>query len=156
MFFKNWKFSLSLGTIHLRSRQIFTILDPYPPTVSIPAKCLWRGLLILIYCDLLTIGTWWTPLPPKTCWRLKWMVPKIIKPVIWTQHQRSKVNVRSNFHFRNSFKDPWSHIKYIHKSSCKQKVYWKGRLFVNIRMKYWNFYFRMLTLISFLKCVLSK
>ena len=27
-----------LGTIHLRRRQIFTIFDPYPPTISIPAK----------------------------------------------------------------------------------------------------------------------
>ena len=30
----------SLGTIHLRRRQIFTIFDPYPPTIGIPAKCL--------------------------------------------------------------------------------------------------------------------
>ena len=29
-----------LGTIHLRRRQIFTIFDPYPPTIGIPAKCL--------------------------------------------------------------------------------------------------------------------
>ena len=29
-----------LGTIHLRRRQIFTIFDPYPPTISIPEKCL--------------------------------------------------------------------------------------------------------------------
>ena len=28
------------GTIHLRRRQIFTIFDPYPPTIGIPAKCL--------------------------------------------------------------------------------------------------------------------
>ena len=28
------------GTIHLRRRQIFTIFDPSPPTVGIPAKCL--------------------------------------------------------------------------------------------------------------------
>ena len=27
------------GTIHLRHRQIFTIFDPYPPTIGIPAKC---------------------------------------------------------------------------------------------------------------------
>ena len=63
------------GTIHLRRRQIFTIFDPYPPTIGIPAKCLWRGFLILMYCDLWTIGTWGHPSPPKTCWRLKWMVP---------------------------------------------------------------------------------
>ena len=62
-------------TIHLRRRQIFTIFDPYPPTIGIPAKCLWRGFLILMYCDLLTIGIWGHPSPPKTCWRLKWMVP---------------------------------------------------------------------------------
>ena len=30
----------ALGTIHLRRRQIFTIFDPYPPTIGIPAKCL--------------------------------------------------------------------------------------------------------------------
>ena len=28
------------GTIHLRRRQIFTIFDPFPPTIGIPAKCL--------------------------------------------------------------------------------------------------------------------
>jgi hypothetical protein len=28
-----------------------------------------------MYCDLWTIGTWGHPSPPKTCWRLKWMVP---------------------------------------------------------------------------------
>ena len=31
---------ISFGTIHLRRRQIFTIFDPYPPTIGIPAKCL--------------------------------------------------------------------------------------------------------------------
>ena len=30
----------ALGTIHSRRRQIFTIFDPYPPTIGIPAKCL--------------------------------------------------------------------------------------------------------------------
>ena len=54
---------LTLGTIHLRRRQIFTIFDPYPPTIGIPAKCLWRGFLILTYCDLSTIGTWGHPSP---------------------------------------------------------------------------------------------
>ena len=68
--------TLQLGTIHLRCWQIFTIFDPYPPTIGIPEKCLWRGFLILMYCDLLPIGTWGHPSPPKTCWRLKWMVPK--------------------------------------------------------------------------------
>ena len=43
------------GTIHLRR---LTIFDPYPPTISIPAKCLWRRFSILMYCDLSTIGTW--------------------------------------------------------------------------------------------------
>ena len=53
-----------LGTIHLRRWQIFTIFDPYPPTIGIPAKCfLWRGFLILMYCDLWTIGTWGHPSP---------------------------------------------------------------------------------------------
>ena len=52
-----------MGTIHLRRRQIFTIFDPYPPTIGIPAKCLWRRFLILMYCDLSTI---------ETCWRLGW------------------------------------------------------------------------------------
>ena len=27
---------MTLGTIHLRRRQIFTIFDPYPPTIGIP------------------------------------------------------------------------------------------------------------------------
>ena len=31
---------INLGTIHLRRQQIFTIFDPYPPTIGIPAKCL--------------------------------------------------------------------------------------------------------------------
>ena len=69
---------LSLGTIHSRRRQIFTIFDPYPPTIGIPAKCLWRGFLILMYCDLLTISTWEHPSPPpKTCWRLVMDSPTI-------------------------------------------------------------------------------
>jgi hypothetical protein len=56
--------SMYLGTIlHLRRWQIFTIFDPYPPTIGIPAKCLSRGFLILMYCDLLTIGTWGHPYP---------------------------------------------------------------------------------------------
>ena len=59
--------SFHLGTIHLRHWQIFTSFDPYPPTIGIPAKCLWRGFLILMYCDLWTIGTWRHPYPPKTC-----------------------------------------------------------------------------------------
>ena len=33
-------FQVYFGTIHLRRRQIFTIIDPYPPTIGIPAKCL--------------------------------------------------------------------------------------------------------------------
>ena len=66
-----------LGTIHLRRRQIFMIFDTYPPSIGIPAKCLWRGFFILMYCELLTIGTRGHPSPPKTFWRLKWMVPKL-------------------------------------------------------------------------------
>ena len=31
---------------------------------------------ILMYCDLLANGKWGHPFPPKTCWRLKLMVPK--------------------------------------------------------------------------------
>jgi len=73
----DFRLSEHIGTIHLRRRQIFTIFDPYPPTIGIPAKCLWRGFLILMYCDLWTIGTWGHPSPPKTCWRLKWMVPNL-------------------------------------------------------------------------------
>ena len=73
--FKGHQQAAALETIHLRRRQIFTNFDPYPPTICIPAKCLWRGFLILMYCDLWTIGTWGHPSPPKTCWRLKWMVP---------------------------------------------------------------------------------
>ena len=51
------------GTIHLRRWQIFTIFDPYPPTIGIPAKYLWRGFLFLMYCDLLTIGPRGHPSP---------------------------------------------------------------------------------------------
>ena len=55
---------VNLGTIHLRRRQIFTIFDPYPPTICIPAKCLlYRRFSILMYCDLLTIGFRDTPPP---------------------------------------------------------------------------------------------
>ena len=36
-----------LGTIHLRGQQFFTIFFPYPPTISIPAKCLLRHADIL-------------------------------------------------------------------------------------------------------------
>ena len=48
---------------------------PLPPTIDIPSKCLWRGFLILMFCDLWTIGTWGHPSLSKACWRLKWMVP---------------------------------------------------------------------------------
>ena len=34
------KLCSALGTVHLRRRQIFMIVDPYPPTIGIPAKCL--------------------------------------------------------------------------------------------------------------------
>ena len=40
------------------------IFDPYPPTIGIPAKFLWRGFLILMFCDLWTIGTWGYLSPP--------------------------------------------------------------------------------------------
>ena len=40
-----------------KTLQVFTIFDPYPLTIGIPAKCLWRRFSILMYCDLLTIGT---------------------------------------------------------------------------------------------------
>ena len=52
-----------LGTIYLdkpgRRRQIFTIFDPYPTTIGIPAIYLWRGFLILMY--LWTFVTWGHP-----------------------------------------------------------------------------------------------
>ena len=35
----------------------FHDFDPYPPTIGIPAKCLWREFSTLMYCDFLTIGT---------------------------------------------------------------------------------------------------
>ena len=34
-----------------------------PPTIGIPAKCLWWGFLTLMYCDRLTIGKWGHPSP---------------------------------------------------------------------------------------------
>ena len=32
--------NVTLGTVHLRSLQILTIFDPYPPTIGIPTKYL--------------------------------------------------------------------------------------------------------------------
>ena len=55
---------LALGTIHSRRRQIFTIFDPYPPTV---------GSFLLLSVG--KFGKFLTPYPPKRCRRLKWMVP---------------------------------------------------------------------------------
>ena len=46
---------LLLGAIHLR---------PLPPAIGISAKCLWRGFLIFMCCDLLTIGIWGHPSSP--------------------------------------------------------------------------------------------
>ena len=37
---------------------------PLPPTIGIPAKCLWRGFLILVYCDLWPLAHGDTPPPP--------------------------------------------------------------------------------------------
>ena len=54
--------SIWKGTIHLRRWQSFMIFDPYPPTIGIPAKCLWGKFFILMSCDLWTIGTWGYPL----------------------------------------------------------------------------------------------
>ena len=56
----------------------FTIFDLYPPTIGISAKCLWRGFLILIYCDILTIGPWGHPSPLRHAdvlneWYLSWI-----------------------------------------------------------------------------------
>ena len=34
------KFLETYGTIHLKRRRIFTIFDPYHPTIGIPAKWL--------------------------------------------------------------------------------------------------------------------
>ena len=101
------------GTIRLRRRQIFTIFDPHPPTIGIPAKCLWRRFLILMYCDLLTIGTWGHPSPPKTCWRLKWMVPivKIVASTIptWLSYTSNRVaNVVAD---HNDLLTQWRPIK---------------------------------------------
>ena len=46
-----------------------------------------------MYCDLWTIGTWGHPSPPRTCWRLKWMVPKNRKRV--SHSNRIKWFIRS-------------------------------------------------------------
>jgi hypothetical protein len=68
----------AIGNFKVRDHPFKTSanFEPLPPTIGIPAKCLWRGFLILIYCDLLTIGIWGHPSPSTACWRLKWMVPK--------------------------------------------------------------------------------
>ena len=61
---------LQTGTIRDHSFKMsanFHDFWPLPPTIAIPAKCLWRGFLILVYCDLLTISIWGHPSPPKTC-----------------------------------------------------------------------------------------
>ena len=95
---------------HPWRRQIFTIFDPYPSTTSIPAKCLWRGFLILIYCDLLTIGPRGHPSPPKTCWRLKWMVPKMRCSSIfqwwgWIHFWRSMIHSKIYSRVENSIEN---------------------------------------------------
>ena len=67
--------NIYLGTIHLRRRHIFTIFDPYP-LPSAFQKNAYEG----DFWSLSTVTFWPlahgdTPPPPKTCWRLKWMVP---------------------------------------------------------------------------------
>ena len=124
---------LMFGTIHLRRRQIFTIFDPYPPTIGIPAKCLWRGFFILIYCDLLTIGTWGHPFPPKTCWRLKWMVPnrllRVIKPktqLARTAYAKSLIQIYLFYllyNFAHTYhQNVWLMIKYWFLSYQYQRI----------------------------------
>ena len=57
----------SFWTIHLRRRQIFTILEPYLPTVG-------SFLLLSVgkFNKTLTPSS-----PPRKCRRLKWVVPNI-------------------------------------------------------------------------------
>ena len=73
-----WSRCLISGTIHLRRRQIFTIFYPYSPTIGIPAKCLLMKDIFDHYV-LWPLDHWHMgiSLPPKTCWRLKWMVPYV-------------------------------------------------------------------------------
>ena len=121
------------GTIHLRRRQIF---DPYPPTIDIPAKCLWRGFLILMYCDL------WTP-PPKTCWHLKWMVPMenfyndliIINLYTLLYH-----NINPTKHFSNFFAVTWAwsvKVQFFFFFCCNIRLREQLIIFFYI-IKFWN------------------
>ena len=57
--------SASLGTIHLRRRQIFPNFWPLPSAV-------------FLYYPSANMANF-LPFPPKTCWRLKWMVPLLAK-----------------------------------------------------------------------------
>ena len=75
---RNFRFTLIWLRDHsFKTSANFHYFLPLPPTIGIPEKCLWRGFLTLMCSELLTIGTWGHPSPPKACWRLKWMVPNL-------------------------------------------------------------------------------
>ena len=69
------------GTIHLSRLQIFTIFHPYPLPLAFQQNA-YEGDFdpyVLWPFDHPHMGT---PLPPKTCWRLKWMVPYVLVRII--------------------------------------------------------------------------
>ena len=114
----------SVGTIHLRCRQIFTIFDPHPPTISIPANCLWRGFLILMYCDL-----WTNPSPPKTCRRLGWSLISYT-----TKSNRVELGIskkpchkiyRLLWEFKIFHQSNWLHIRWRLRSSIQGRLLYR-------------------------------
>ena len=70
------------GTIHLRRRQIFTHFRPLPPYRRQFLCTIRRQIWQIFY-----------PSPPKTCRRLKWMVPKTFQDVIYS----TKTGVKLEF-----------------------------------------------------------
>ena len=69
------------------------ITTPYTPTIGIPAKCLWRGFLILMYCDPLTIGTWGHPSPLRHADVLNgWSLICENTDIFWTHTLRPNVS----------------------------------------------------------------
>ena len=84
------------GTIHLRRWQIFTTFDPYPTTIGIPAKGDFWSLCTVTFDHRPMV----TPLPPKTCWRLKWMVPVILTH-FFTIRIKSEMRFSIKFEWKN-------------------------------------------------------
>ena len=59
------------GTIHLRHMQNFTIFDPYPPTIGIPAKWMAPKAILYFIWLLFVYRFWLTYLQLNWIWLLK-------------------------------------------------------------------------------------